>query len=82
MRNNLAITIVSFCDDYLYDSPYGGKKVGRIDEKGCIYDSAYGGKKVGRVDDGYVYDDAYGGKRLAGLKIMGSSMMSPTGEKQ
>jgi len=54
----LAIPLLLLADDYIYDSPYGGKKVGRIDEKGYIYDDAYGGKKIGRVEDGVVYDSA------------------------
>jgi hypothetical protein len=37
-------------DDYIYDSPYGGKKVGRIKENGKLYDEPYGGTAIGRTD--------------------------------
>jgi hypothetical protein len=48
----------------VYDSPYGGKKVGRIEDNGKIYDKPYGGKAVGRYDDGKVYNNPYGGKAI------------------
>ena len=48
----------------MYDSPYGGKKVGRIKEDGKLYDEPYGGKPVGRYEDGKVYDEPYGGKAI------------------
>ena len=51
-------------DDYIYDRPYGGKKIGKIDKNGIIYDRAYGGKKIGRVKKGIVYDRAYGGNKI------------------
>ena len=62
---------VPLADDYIYDKPYGGKKVGRINEKGYIYDKAYGGKKIGRVEDGKVYDKAYGGKKVGRIEENG-----------
>jgi hypothetical protein len=31
----------AFADDYVYDSPYGGKKIGKVDKNGYIYDSPY-----------------------------------------
>ena len=60
----LFVTATTWADDYIYNQPYGGKKVGRVDENGFVYDGAYGGKKVGRVKDGKVYDEAYGGKSV------------------
>ena len=69
----LILTTPTFllADDYIYDSPYGGKKVGRINEKGYIYDKAYGGKKIGRVEDGKVYDKAYGGRKVGRIEENG-----------
>ncbi len=64
----LTIPIITLADDYIYDAPYGGKKVGRIDDRGVIYDSAYGGKKIGRVKDGIVYDKVYGGKKVGRIE--------------
>ena len=66
-----ATATVPLADDYIYDSPYGGKKVGRVDERGFIYDDAYGGKKIGRVEDGKVYDKAYGGKKVGRIEENG-----------
>jgi len=37
-------------DSTLYDSPYGGSKIGRIDSHGNIYDDPLGGRKIGKVD--------------------------------
>ena len=45
-------------------STYGGKSVGRIDEKSKLYDEAYGGKPVGRYRDGKIYDAPYGGEAI------------------
>ena len=58
----------SFGDEYIYDSPYGGKKVGKIDKDGVIYDSPYGGKKIGKVKHGVVYDSPYGGKTVGRIE--------------
>jgi hypothetical protein len=68
-------------DDYIYDSPYGGKKVGKIDEDGFIYDSPYGGKKIGRVNDGFVYDSPYGGKKVGRINEEGKIYDEPYGGK-
>lgn len=38
----LTIPILTFADDIIYDKPYGGKRVGKIDDKGFIYDCPYG----------------------------------------
>jgi hypothetical protein len=57
----LIATATTWADDYIYDRPYGGKKVGRVDENGFVYDGAFGGKKIGRVKNGQVYDRAYDG---------------------
>jgi hypothetical protein len=56
------ISTIVIADDFIYDKPYGGKKVGRTDDKGFIYDKPYGGNKIGRVEKGTVYDKPYGGK--------------------
>ena len=48
----------------VYDSPYGGSKVGRIEEDGRLYDKPYGGSAVGRHKDGMVYDKPYGGSAI------------------
>jgi hypothetical protein len=61
---SLGVVLNVFADDYVYDSPYGGTKVGRIEDNGKIYDEPYGGKAVGRYDDGKVYNDPYGGKAI------------------
>jgi len=48
----------------VYGSPYGGNKVGRIEDNGKFYNQPYGGKAVGRYEDGKVYNDPYGGKAI------------------
>lgn len=60
----LAIPTLILADDIIYDSPYGGKKVGRIEESGRLYNQPYGGKAVGKYKDGKVYDTPYGGKAI------------------
>ena len=60
----LTIPILAFADDVIYDKPYGGKKIGRIEESGKLYDQPYGGKAVGRYEDGKVYNKPYGGKAI------------------
>jgi len=40
------VTTTTWADNYIYDQPYGGKKIGRVDENGFVYDGAYGGKKL------------------------------------
>jgi hypothetical protein len=77
----LVIIIVTFCiaDDFIYDSPYGGKTVGKIDDDGFIYDSPYGGKKIGRVEDGVVYDRSYGGSRVGRIEEDGRLYDKPYG---
>ena len=77
----LFVTTSTWADDYIYDRPYGGKKVGRIDENGFIYDGAYGGKKIGRVKDGKVYDKAYGGKSVGRIDEDGKLYDAPYGGK-
>ena len=42
----LLFATATWADDYIYDEPYGGKKIGRIDEKGFVYDKSYRGKKL------------------------------------
>jgi hypothetical protein len=69
----------SFADDYVYDSPYGGKKIGKVDENGYIYDSPYGGKKIGRVKDDFVYDSPYGGKKVGRIEDNGKIYDKPYG---
>ena len=61
-----------FADYYIYDSSYGGKKVGRIDDDGIIYDTPYGGKKSGKVKDGVVYDSPYGGRKVGRIEEDGA----------
>jgi hypothetical protein len=72
---------LSLADDYIYDSPYGGKKVGKIDDDGFIYDSPYGGKKIGRVNDGFVYDSPYGGKKVGRINEDGKLYDEPYGRQ-
>ncbi len=49
---------------YKEDKPYGGKKVGLIEENSKLYDKPYGGTSVGRHEDGKVYDKPYGGSAI------------------
>ena len=56
-------------DNIVYDSPYGGMPIGRLEKKEDvynIYDAAYGGKTVGRWEDGKVYDKGSFGGRIIG----------------
>ena len=56
-------------DNIVYDSPYGGMPIGRLEKKDAIYnmyDAAYGGKAVGRWEDGKVYDKGYFGGQIIG----------------
>lgn len=46
----LATPIFLNADNYIYDNPYGGKKIGRVKD-GVVYDSPYGGKKAGRIEE-------------------------------
>jgi len=55
----LIATTTTWADDYIYDRPYGGKKVGRVDENGFVYDKAYGGNKIGRVKS-YKFNNTVG----------------------
>ena len=77
----LFATATTWTDDYIYDSPYGGKKIGRVDENGFVYDEAYGGKKIGRVKDGKVYDQVYGGKSIGRIAEDGKLYDAPYGGK-
>jgi hypothetical protein len=43
-------------DDYVYDSPSGGRIIGRVDKKGFIYSGRSGGEKIGQVIKGVVFD--------------------------
>ena len=52
----------------MYDAPYGGEPVGRVDVQGFMYSKPYGGRKVGRHEDGKVYRTAHGGKPVARVK--------------
>ena len=61
---SLTLPFSLMADDFIYDSPYGGKKVGRIKEDGKLYDEPYGGKPVGRYEDGKIYDEPYGGSAI------------------
>lgn len=45
-----------WADAYVYDSPYGGRIIGRVDKKGFIYSGRTGGEKIGQVIDGAVFD--------------------------
>ena len=73
----LVVVTTPWADDFIYDRPYGGKKIGRIDENGFVYDKAYGGKKIGRVKDGEVYDKAYGGKAIGRIDDDGKLYNEP-----
>ena len=75
------IASMVYADDFIYDSPYGGKKVGKIDDRGFIYDRPYGGKKTGRVKDGFVYDSPYGGKKVGRIEEDGKFYDEPYGGK-
>jgi hypothetical protein len=35
----------------IYDKPYGGSKVGRVENNGVFYDKAYDGSSIGRIDE-------------------------------
>ena len=76
-----AVPTLSFADDFIYDKPYGGKKVGRTEDKGFIYDKPYGGKKIGRVEKGTVYDKPYGGKKVGRIEENGKLYDKPYGGK-
>jgi hypothetical protein len=65
---SLILPFSLLADDFIYDSPYGGKKFGKIDDDGFIYDSPCGGKKIGRVNNGFVYDSPCGGKKVGRIK--------------
>jgi hypothetical protein len=73
----LCTAVTTWADDYIYDSPYGGKKIGRVDDNGYVYDKAYGGKKIGKVKDGKVYDKAYGGKSIGRIAEDGKLYNEP-----
>lgn len=36
-------------DGFIYYKPYGGSKIGRVDD-GFVYDRPYGGSKIGKTD--------------------------------
>ncbi len=74
-----AVPTISFADDFIYDKPHGGKKIGRTDDKGFIYDKPYGGKKIGRVEKGVVYDKPYGGKKVGRIEENGKLYDKPYG---
>ena len=57
-------------DRIVYNSPYGGMPIGRIEKKDGvynIYDSGSGGKPVGRWEKGKVYDKGSYGSRIIGI---------------
>ena len=35
----------------IFNSEYGGRTVGRVEDNGTVFDSEYGGRTVGRVED-------------------------------
>ena len=66
---------------FIYIKPYGGKKIGRV-EDGFVYDQAYGGKRVGRINGrGFMYDKAFGGKKV-GRWEKGKVYNAPYGGKR
>ena len=75
----LAVPLTLCANDFIYDHPYGGKKVGRTDERGFIYDKPYGGNKIGRVEKGVVYDSPYGGHKVGGIEDNGKLYDKPYG---
>ena len=51
----------------VYDSPYGGMPVGRIDESGKLWNQEVGGRAVGRYENGKVYNRSDRGGRIIGV---------------
>lgn len=52
----MVVAGAAWADDYVYDSPSGGRIIGRIDGKGYIYSGRSGGEKMGQVIKGVVFD--------------------------
>ena len=66
--------------NYIYDKPYGGSKVGRLENNGVFYDHPYGGSSIGRIDEkGFVFDRAYGGSKVGRMDKDGFVYDKPYG---
>lgn len=50
------MAVTAWADDYIYDAPYGGRIIGRVDKKGFIYTGRSGAEKIGQVINGVVFD--------------------------